>query len=260
MSGLRNLQNKFQAYLLNSNTAFKKHIVDTEKVSAETRLAIYSHAYRSRLVEALASNYPVLQLYLGYEQFAELGQAYLSAYPSSYRSIRWFGDQLAIFLTKCLAYKKFPYLAELAKFEWTLTLVFDAADSVILQIEEMMQIPLDVWTNMRLQTHPSIQRLNLSWNIVEIWQAISDDKTPPDPIPSPFAVNWLLWRRELTNHFCSLVEEEAWAIDAMLSGSTFSEICAGLCRWIDEKEAGFRAASILKGWISEELIAKVVLS
>ena len=257
MSELQRLQNQFQDYLLNSNPLFQNSIVNTKKVPAETRLAIYNNAYRSRLIDALAANYPVLQTYLGGEQFEELGQAYLSAYPSSFRSIRWFGNQLANFLNEHPDYNAFPYLAELAQFEWTLTLVFDAADNTTLQMEDMGKIPPDAWIDMRLQAHPSVHRLHLSWNVVPIWQAISDDKIPPDPIQYPIPIHWILWRKEFTNHFCSLTEDEAWAIDALLKASTFSEICEGLCQWIDEEEAGLRAASLLKGWISEGLIANV---
>ncbi|OGT38498.1 MAG: hypothetical protein A3F12_04120 [Gammaproteobacteria bacterium RIFCSPHIGHO2_12_FULL_38_14] len=260
MKVLQCLQNQFQDYLLNSNPNFQNSIVNTKKVPAETRLAIYNNAYRSRLVDALAANYPVLQTYLGCEQFEALGQAYLSANPSSFRSIRWFGDQLVNFLNEHADYKAFPYLAELAQFEWVLTLVFDATDSPVLQMEEMGSIPPGAWVNMRLQTHPSLHRLSLSWNVVQIWQAISDDKTPPDPIENSVPIHWVVWRKDLTNHFCSLTEDEAWAIDALLNGATFSGICEGLCQWVDEGEAGLRAASLLKGWISEGLVAKVVLS
>ena len=259
MKVLQCLQNQFQDYLLNSNPNFQNSIVNTKKVPAETRLAIYNNAYRSRLVDALAANYPVLQTYLGCEQFEALGQAYLSANPSSFRSIRWFGDQLVNFLKEHSDYKAFPVLAELAQFEWTLTLVFDAWDSTVLQMEEMGNIPSNAWVNMRLQAHPSLHRLTLSWNVIHIWQAISDDKTLPDPIENSVPIHWVLWRKELTNHFCSLREDEAWAIDAILNGSTFSEICEGLCQWIDEEEVGLRAASFLKGWISEGLITKVIL-
>ena len=258
MNGLRQLQNKFQAYLLHSNSSFEEYVINTEKVPAEARLAIYANAYQSRLIEALAANYPVLQIYLGHEQFETLGQAYLFAYPSSYRSIRWFGDKLAGFLHENSPYKEIPYLAELAQFEWALTSVFDAADSTILQMDDMGSIPPDAWINMRLQAHPSLHRLNLTWNVVQIWQTLSDDKTPPEPIQHPVPIHWLLWRKELMNQFCSLADDEAWALDTMLSGGTFSDICEGLCQWEEEEAVGLRAASLLKGWIAEGLIAEVI--
>src|SRR3990167_6248555 len=102
---------------------------------------------------------------------------------------------------------------------------------------------------MKLQIHPSAQRLNFSWNVFPIWQALSEDQPPPDPVQQEQPIPWILWRKELTNQFCSLTADEAWAIDAMRQGIKFGEICEGLCEWIDEHNAAIHAASLLKGWI-----------
>ncbi len=259
MKALSQLQNQFQNYLLDSNLQFQNCIINTDKVPAEIRLGIYGNAYRIRLIEALAANYPILHMYVGDDQFEELGEAYLKTCPSTFRSIRWFGDCLANFLSNHSSYKEYPYLAELAQFEWTLTLAFDAIDDNILQIEEMASIPPDAWINMQLQMHPAVHRLSFSWNIIQIWQALSDENTPPEPVHNLHPVEWVLWRREFASQFCSLSNDEAWAIDAMRNGGTFSEICEGLCQWIDEDEAALRAASLLKSWISQGLITKVKL-
>lgn len=259
MNQLSQLQNKFQDYLLNLEDDFKHEIVGTEKVPAETRLAIYGNAYRSRLIDALLANYPILNIYLGAEQFEELALSYINAFPSCYRSIRWFGDQLSYFLAENLEYAEFPYLAELTQFEWTQTLVFDAKDSTILQLETIASIPADLWGEMTFKIHPSTHRLNLSWNVVPIWQALTDEKTPPDPIQNEQPIPWILWRKELLNQFCSLSEDEAWAIDAISHGHSFQEICEGLCQWNDENEAPMQAASLLKGWILAGLISEIIL-
>src|SRR5579862_3161955 len=114
MTNLMNLQNKFQSYLINSNNDIRLDIEETKKVSATTRLQIYSNAYRFRLIEALASNYPVLQKYLGADSFQELAIQYIDEHPSTFRSIRWFGNQLENFLREHNQYNAFPYLAELS--------------------------------------------------------------------------------------------------------------------------------------------------
>lgn len=260
MSDLLNLQDKFQHYLLQGHVDFQKLIISTEKVSIETRLSIYSNAYQSRLVEALASNYPILHIYLGQEIFEKIACDYINQFPSHYRSIRWFGDQLAQFLNGHLEYKKFPYLSELAQFEWAQTLVFDAADSAILQVEEVAQIPPESWMDLRFTPHPSVHRINLSWNVVQIWQSISDDQKPDEPAQNSSIVSWVLWRRDLINRFCSLTEAESWAIDAILQKLTFGEICEGLCQWFDDQDAGVQAASLLKGWIQSGLLTEVKFS
>jgi hypothetical protein len=259
MSQLDETQECFQKFLLEKNLEFQHMVIGTDKVSADDRLAIYSDAYRIRLIDTLASNYPVLYLYLGTENFDALAGQYIDAHPSTYKSIRWYGCELSAFLKDHHDYQDYPYLAELADFEWAMTLVFDAADSTVLQIEDMAYIPTDAWMMMKLRATPSVHRLNFLWNVVPIWQSISDDKDPEDPIVAGSATPWIIWRHNLMSRFCSLSADEAYALDAVLNQKTFGEICEGLCQWVTEEEAGMHAASLLKGWIQSGLIATITL-
>ena len=257
MNELFSLQNKFQEHLLNAENEIVNDIVETENVSTDVRLSIYSYAYRSRLLEALAANFPVLQIYLGDEQFETLGHAYMDLHPSHYRSIRWFGDKLENFLTENTPYNDYSYLSEMARVEWLMTLVFDAADSDIVTLETLRNISPEAWVDMRLIAHPSVHLSQLSWNTMSIWEAISEEKSPGELLQGEAPVTWIFWRKNLANHHCSLMNDEACAMDAMLKGSTFGEICEALCHWVDEKEVAMRAASLLQGWISTGLIAKI---
>jgi len=257
MKDLLTLQNKFQEHLLHSQNDIFNYIVSTEKVPIDIRLSIYSHAYRSRLLEALATNYPIMQVYLGHEQFEELGNAYIDRYPSHFRSIRWFGDQLENFLRENTPYSDFPYLSELAKVEWTMTLVFDAANSDVVKLEHLGSISPECWIDMRLLVHPSAHLISLSWNVVPIWQALSKDESPCELLQSDMPIPWIFWRSNLINQYCSLTNDEASALDAMLKGNTFGDVCEVLCQFVDEKEVAMRAASLLKGWISAGLIAEI---
>ncbi len=255
MNDLSHLQNKFQSYLIHDDCNIHADIEETKKVSATTRLEIYSNAYRSRLIEALASNYPVLQKTLGDEPFQELALLYLDAYPSTFRSIRWFGDRLEFFLREHDQYAEHPYLAELSKLEWHMTLTFDAPDREVIGIESVMQIPPYDWAMMRFILHPSVYILDFQWNVIALWKNVSDK-----PMHNTFSIPYIFWRKDLISQYCSLPEDEHYAIDAIMKGHTFGEICEGLCRWVDEQDAALRAASLLKGWISSKLISAVEIN
>lgn len=257
MSELFLLQNKFQDYLLDSKNDIYSDVIETTKVSTDVRLSIYGEAYRLRLLEALATSYPVMKIYLGHEQFEELGYKYIARYPSHFRSIRWFGDRLEFFLKDNAPYSNFPYLSELAKVEWTMTLVFDAPDSDVATVESLGAIPPESWVDMRLLIHPSARLVKVEWNIVPIWQAISKEETPTELLQSEQPINWIFWRKDLMNYYCSLTDDEASAIDAVLKGFSFGEICEVLCQWINEDDVAMRAASLLKGWLSASLIADI---
>jgi hypothetical protein len=257
MKELSALQNKFQEHLLNATSDIFSEIVETENVPTEVRLSIYSNAYRLRLIEALATNFPVLQIYLGDEQFETLATEYINAHPSPYRSIRWFGDGLENFMKTHSPYSDYLYLAELARVEWEMTLVFDAEDSSVASIDILSTIPPAAWINMRLVAHPSVRHLDLFWNIVSIWDKLSEEETPPELIRNEKAQTWLFWRHELVNHYAVLETDEACAIKVILKGSSFGEMCAALCESLDEETVPMRAAALVRDWITAGLISTI---
>ncbi len=253
MSPLINLQNQFQRYLLTGQASIQESIVNSEKVPASQRLFLYLDSYRCRLIDSLISNFPVLSEYLGYDVFQQLAVDYINRHPSPYRSIRWYGDIFADYLRE----QTEPYLSELAEFEWKMTLAFDAADDETLTIEQMATIPPEIWENIRFRPHASLQRMDFYWNIVDLWEAVSNNETAARPLKNSSTTPWVLWRRDYINRFYSLCESEAWALDALIKGSTFGELCTGLCEWFDEQEVGMQAASMLKGWIQSGLLKDI---
>lgn len=255
MTELLHLQEQFQKFLLAEQSEIQDSIIQTQSVSIQTRLAIYRDAYTLRLIESLTANFPSLYAYLGTEEFNQLSREYIAAHPSSYRSIRWFGDCFADFVTNY--YPKNPHAAELTDFEWKMTLAFDAADASVVQIEDMAAVPAESWANLRFILHPSVQRINYFWNAVPLWQALAYDQELPDLHQSSEATPWVLWRTpDYIIQFYSLSPEEAWALDALFQGISFAGLCEGLCEWIEEEAVGMRAASYLKGWIQKGFLSQ----
>ncbi|HKE92868.1 MAG TPA: DNA-binding domain-containing protein, partial [Povalibacter sp.] len=69
---LAQLQRAFLQHVVNGDTAVADHVESSAAVPVATRLAVYADAYRLRLVDALASNYPRMQQLLGRDAFAAL--------------------------------------------------------------------------------------------------------------------------------------------------------------------------------------------
>ncbi|KTD10933.1 hypothetical protein Lgra_1899 [Legionella gratiana] len=258
MTDLLHLQKQFQQFLLSGQSDIYDSIIQTELVSVDTRLGIYRDAYKLRLIECLSSNFPSLHTYLGSEQFDEVALHYVNAYPSSYRSIRWFGDLLPDFIKS--QYPQYPHLAELADFEWKMSLAFDAADAQVVRVEDMAAVPPDAWAGLQFILHPSLHRINYMCNTIPLWQALTHDQKLPELQQSSEPTAWVLWRKpEYILQFYSLSCEEAWALDNLLQGMSFGSLCEGLCQWIDPEEVGMRAASYLKGWIQNGMLSQLLL-
>jgi hypothetical protein len=254
MSQLAKLQANFQAYLYEGekNAAFKKEIIDDQIIGATKRLGIYYDAYRLRIIEALISTYPKLHVLLGDDLFDNVARAYIDQYPSTYRNMRWVGDQMVVHLADMLP--QHPIAAELASFEWALGLAFDAHDASMLRMQDIADIPPEAWGNLTFELHPSVQLLDLHLNVIPIWQAFDKEEMPPvvEKIDHPC----LVWRSNLNSHYRSLETIEYLAIKQIKAGASFGDLCENLYATLEDA-ATQQAAHYLAGWLEAGLISKV---
>jgi len=252
---LKELQQNFKHHLFNQESSIVEHIVSDE-LSNEFRLGIYANAYMSRLLEVLENDYPVLQTLLGNETFYELGQAYIQQHPSTYTSLRWFGQHLVEFLQEVAPYHKTQCLAELAKFELVLVDAFNASDQQSITENDIAQVPPEQWPYLGFVFHPSVFNTTYQWNILPIWQAHKAGNPLPEPCTLPQMETCLVWRQDLKTLFRTLENDEAQMLASAGQGANFSQICEQLSQHIDDAEQiPMRAVSLLKTWLSQGLIA-----
>ncbi len=258
MSRLPDIQDAFQRFLLAGDPDIESHVVGTERVPIETRLGIYGGAYRSRLIEALEANFPVLAELLGEADFNALGARYVGGHASTFFSVRHYGDRLADFLANDPEYSKAPVLAELARWEWAMAAVFDAADTLPVEIGAFAALAPQDWAQLKFNWSPAIEILQLEWNTPEIWKALTDESGRPDPSLNDEPASWLIWRHSLQIFFRPLGAEEAAVLAASRAGHSFGELCLLLCEHLPESEASLQAAGFLRGWVQSGLIAGII--
>jgi hypothetical protein len=253
---LQKLQSHFQAYLIQQQSLVQAEINSTPNLAAIARLEIYRDAYYLRFLEVLQQDYSVLLSLVGAEQFNVLGRQYIDSHPSQYRSIRWFGRDMARFIQHSQMYTDQPWLSEMAQFEWLLMEAFDAEDSTVVAIDEMVTLAPEKWPELRFILQPSLRKVHLQWNIVSLWQASKEGATVlPEQTIKP--TNCIIWRKEYDVQFCLLTEDEMYMTNAMAEGETFAAICASLCAWKDEESVAMHAALLLKRFITDNLIARL---
>jgi hypothetical protein len=256
VSRLPDIQEAFQRFLLSGDPTIETHVVGTERVPVETRLGIYGDGYRLRLIETLQKSFPVLAELLGEADFQTLAARYVDAHESTFFNIRWYGDRMAGFLAADGEYSRAPILAEMARWEWAMAHAFDAADAEPLGLGDFAQIAPEDWAGLQLEWNPSVQVLQLEWNIPQLWKAVTEgSEERPDPVYEPGS--YLIWRRELQIYFRPLGEEEARVVAASREGHSFGELCVLLCEHLDEDvdlQAPQRAAGLLRGWVEAGLL------
>jgi hypothetical protein len=250
MSTLAALQHAFQSFVLREQPGVEAQVIGTTERSASSRLAIYSEAYRLRLTEALASNYPRLRQAIGESAFNSLAQDYIRQHDSHHPSIRWYGHAMAALLQECSADIR---TIELAQWEWAIATAFDAEDAEVLQASALAHVQPAQWAELRLVFHPSTQRLATTSNVVATFKALTEDQEVPSGRREP-SQQWLIWRQQLKTQYRSLEADEAAALDRLRSGDTFADACEALCAWHEPEQVPLRAASYMQRWMHDELI------
>ena len=218
--------------LLELQAGFQQHMLGAADASAllsgtpERRalgLAIYAHAYRQRLVDALADAYAKTHAVLGAPAFEATALAYVARHPPTTRSLRWYGGGFAEHLRSTGPAS--GALAELAQLDGALRHAFDGPDSAVLTPADLASVPPQAWATLRLALVPTTELLRFEHNTVAVWQALDDGATPPPAERSALAVDWLVWRKGLQPHFRSLHPVEAALLRAMRHGASFAQAC-----------------------------------
>jgi Putative DNA-binding domain len=254
VKALVSLQQAFQKYVLHGEHGVVERIAGGEGVDPHQRLRIYFDAYRMRLVEALATDYEALRALMGDEPFKTACRAYVEATPSPFRNLRWYGAGLPEFLRATPPWAERPMLYELALFEWTLALAFDAPDHVAVRFEDLASLSPEAWPEIGFVLHPSAHLLELRTNAPALRKAADAGEALPEAVLADDPKAWLVWRQELTACFRSLNEPESWALKAVQDGANFTALCEGLCRWLSPEEAAAHAAGLLRQWVDADLI------
>jgi hypothetical protein len=252
---LREIQRAFQARVLARTPGIEAHFKDAQNADFGARLEVYVGGYRARLVEALGVTYPVLKATLGDDEFDRRMRSYIDANPSRYYSIRYYGARITEYVMDHAPPDAASALAELIQWEWTLADVFDAPDDVPADVTALASAPPQAWPTMSFAVRASVRRLETRTNVVDWWRASNGPFEQPAALAASAPTQWLLWRRGVKSLFRSLDPVEAAAFDATREGAAFGAVCEQLAQYVGESDAALRAASLLRGWFAEELIA-----
>lgn len=262
MNQLEKLQTSFQRRVLHPDEdATIAWVSAGGRAAPDIQLSVYSHAYRARLLEVLGNDYPASLLAMGEDHFERLAHDYIDAHPSRYFSLRDFGRHLPAFVGPWMEHREMqasmPWLRELTMFEWSLGQAFDVADVSLLGEADLAALEPHEWPTLRFVMHPSVQRLDLEWNVVDIWRAL----TAADPLPVTAEIGaatpWLIWRERLVTRFRSLERDEQQALDTLRAGETFNDACEALAALMNDDQVPMHAAGLLRSWIAQGLMCSI---
>lgn len=249
------MQQDFLNYLLEKESSIESNIISDAQASAKQRLNFYANAYKLRLKEAIETDYEQLHAYLGDELFDRLMEEYISLNPSHQYNLRHYSTKIPSLLAENEPWSQIPELVEIAKIEKAFCDSFDAEDCDIASVNHLSQIDPKSWPTLKIRFHDSMKLLKMNFNSFPIWQALSDEQTPPPAKEEPGS--WIIWRKDLVSSYCSLTKAEVTAIETMMSGGDFSTLCEALLDYYDEESTPQQAVALLQEWLSNEMVCEL---
>lgn len=232
--------------------ASARELVREDGVDPVRRLRAYAHAYWARIAGALAADFPKLRALLGAEAFDALVVPYLRAYPTRHPSLREAGLHLARFLDE----RGQPAPADLARLERARVEVFDGPDAARgpMSRDDAAALPPEEFPRLPLGLVPASALVELSTNADDVWDALEDDRPPPEAAARARAV--LVWRRGLVVIHRTLEPDEAPALRRVQRGATFGEVCEVLAEAAPGADVAPRAIALLLRWLDAEILGR----
>lgn len=246
------------------------------------RVQVYNEAYFARIHDALADDFSCVRRCIGHARFQQLVADYLVTHPPQHFSLRYIGQHLPNFAGRQPLLSAYPYLAELADFEWQLFDIYDAADVTLLSESQLQQLPPTAWPHLPLRAQPALRLGHYAWPVDRIYEACldeterskshemhfasnavgraRDDGEPAAPMTTtwqPETTQLLLWRPQLDVKYRRCAAEEFALLETIVAGTHFADLCeqaAIIFSDLDAASLQHKLGGLLRRWVQDGVL------
>jgi uncharacterized protein (UPF0276 family) len=244
----------------------------TECFDRIERLEVYANDYYWRLAGVLEQHFPTVAWMLGHVQFHNLVTDYVLVSPSREPDLRRYSRDFPSFISQHEQGVNQPELIEVAWIELDRAQILAVADEQPLTPVDLASVELDSWPQLRFVAGKTVRLRATTRPFSPMFTRCREGQSLElaRKHHPPSLGHTLIWRRDMTVFHRDLEPSEAAAMQALLEGKSFLEICAAASGTEPEPdpepdpEAGDAAspeqvASWLQRWIEAGLIARVRL-
>lgn len=192
-------------------TDLLNQIKDGPKLGAKRALEVYKEDYEARLSEALKNTYRAIAALIGDQDFSLLAKDYIQSHPSTSSDLDDYGHRLNLFLASHPLSNDYPFLMELAHFEWSFREIFHAKQKIGLNALDLMKTLQG--TGELIQLTSSARVLEYQYQISSLY-ALKDSELEDGPFDFEIPQNILLYKIDsavkthtLSNAQCEIVKK-----------------------------------------------------
>ena len=189
------------------------------------RIAAYRRSIFGNLVGALLATYPVLARIVGLPFFRHAARAYLRAEPSASGDLNEYGGGFADFIAAWPPAAELPYLADVARLEWSVQEVYYAAEAVP-DLSALTACRPEQWPRLRFALAHAAARLDSRWPLADIWRVNADGYAGDMTVDFGRGSRLLILRRDGRVQVESLEDGEAVFLDALAAADRLETAAA----------------------------------
>lgn len=166
--------------------------------SASKNAVVYRNTVFRGAAEALATAYPAVVRLTGESYFEPVAVSYVQKAPPAERSLVGYGQTFPEFLLDAPGLEAAPYLSDVARLDRGWLEAHLAAEALVLTPSSLSSVPPDLLPRLKLEFHPSVRVLTLSWDICAAWAAnrTDDEAGIQEMVVARIENHVLLWRLE----------------------------------------------------------------
>jgi len=214
--------------------------------SAEKQLGVYVNAYRWRLFDIVAEDYPVLRAYLGEERFGLLINDFISAVPPQHFNIARYAALLPAYQQAHTTYDIFA--GELCMLETVISQLADSEETEALAPEHLSGMTPEALTQSHLYPRHASHLFVFEHAVNEYYRAVKEEKPLFEPVKTPsflavFRHEDVIWRMDIE-------EPEYRLLSSLFAGNTIGEALSHL----DESTAE-NISEYFSRWMRNGLLA-----
>ena len=201
--------------------ALLEGILPGGSLTSDSAVDVYRTGHIVRLTEALGDTFEAVWWVAGDDHYFQLAKEYLLTHSSTSYNLSDFGNTFPDFLENKQPFSDLPFVADLARFEWTFKEVFHLPPHIGLSAEDFQRQELS--GNLCLSFGPSIRLFHSSYSIYEVWKArgTEQESLPEETWNTP---EWLLcYKYEQQVYIKHVSEPEYLLLQHLLSGHNIED-------------------------------------
>jgi hypothetical protein len=187
--------------LENLQAEFIEMVFTSTHAHENKNIQIYKENMIYTMSTAIKKPYPLIFNLLGEKLFNQITQYYIEYYPSYKNTLHNYGEYFPDFLKNYFS-TDYPYLIEIANFEWMSHMVLHAKAHPPLDNKALEKISEDEYDHLRFIFHPACALKKFRYPILELIKtchlhhSITETKEKP--------INLLILRRKMSLFFVEL--------------------------------------------------------